>query len=51
LMVTLTFCPGLRFCTPIFVPFFDGVGTIVTGFFLGLGVGVGVGLGVGCLRV
>jgi hypothetical protein len=38
-MVTLTFCPGLRFCTPIFVPVCDGFGTIVTDFFVALGVG------------
>ena len=50
-MVTLTFCPGLRFCTPIFVPVCDGFGTIVTDFFVGLGVGffVGVAFGTGAL--
>ena len=52
-MVTLTFCPGLRFCTPIFVPVCDGFGTIVTGFFVGFGVGffvvVAFGVGVGAL--
>jgi hypothetical protein len=48
-MVTLTFCPGLRFCTPIFVPVCDGFGTIVTDFFVGFGVGffVAVAFGVG----
>jgi ABC-type nitrate/sulfonate/bicarbonate transport system permease component len=50
-MVTLTFCPGLRFCTPIFVPVSDGLGTIVTGFFVGLGVGLTVGFAVGLIRV
>jgi hypothetical protein len=49
-MVTLTFCPGLRFCTPIFVPVCDGLGTIVTAFFVGFEFGfavvVTVGLGV-----
>ncbi len=40
-MVTLTFCPGLRFCTPIFVPVCDGLGTIVTAFFVGFGFGFG----------
>ena len=47
-MVTLTFCPGLRFCTPIFVPVCDGLGTIVTAFFVGFGFAVvaTVGLGV-----
>jgi hypothetical protein len=52
-MVTLTFCPGLRFCTPTFVPVADGFGTIVTGFLVGLGVGfvvaVTFGVGVGDL--
>jgi hypothetical protein len=52
-MVTLTFCPGLRFCTPIFVPVSDGFGTIVTGFFVGFGFGFVVavvfGVGVGAL--
>ena len=48
-MVTLTFCPGLRFCTPIFVPVCDGFGTMVTDFFVGVGVGffVAVAFGVG----
>jgi hypothetical protein len=54
-MVTLTFCPGLRFCTPIFVPVCDGFGTIVTDFLVGVGVGLVVdgafdeGVGVGAL--
>ena len=48
-MVTLTFCPGLRFLIPTFVPDFSGFGTIVTAFFVGDGFGVGlvVGLAVG----
>ncbi len=50
-MVTLTFCPGLRFCTPIFVPLFDGFGTMVTGFFVGLGVGLTVGFADGLTKV
>jgi hypothetical protein len=54
-MVTLTFCPGLRFCTPIFVPVCDGFGTIVTDFLVGVGVGFfeavafNEGVGVGAL--
>jgi hypothetical protein len=52
--VTLTFCPGLRFCTPIFVPVCDGFGTIVTDFFVGFGAGffevVAFGVGVFFVR-
>jgi hypothetical protein len=44
-MVTLTFCPGFKFPTPIFVPVCDGFGTIVTDFFVALGVGFGLGVG------
>ena len=43
--MTLTFCPGLRFCTPIFAPVCEGLGTIVTAFLVGVGVGFGVGFG------
>ena len=46
-MVTLTFCPGLRFCTPIFVPVCEGFGTIVTAFFVGFGFAVVVTVGSG----
>jgi len=40
--VTLTFCPGLRFCTPIFAPVCEGLGTIVTAFLVGVGFGLAV---------